>query len=106
MAQVLAPGGMFSVNHYGEAVKEYDFWEKCFTEAGLDISFALKKRQERRQADVEFEELLSENFDRVDKIAPSNPNWCRERHQFEPLAARFARDMRLKMNLRDGGNVI
>ena len=73
VAQVLAPGGMFSVNHYGEAVKEYDFWEKCFTEAGLDISFALKKRQERRQADVEFEELLSENFDRVDKIALPGP---------------------------------
>ncbi|WP_022758856.1 MerR family transcriptional regulator [Butyrivibrio fibrisolvens] len=73
VAQVLAAGGMFSVNHYGEAVKEYDFWEKCFTEAGLDISFALKKRQERRQADVEFEELLSENFDRVDKIALPGP---------------------------------
>lgn len=73
VAQVLAPGGMFSVNHYGEAVKEYDFWEKCFTEAGLDISFALKKRQERRQADVEFEELLSENFDRVEKIALPGP---------------------------------
>jgi len=73
VAQVLAPGGMFSVNHYGEAVKEYDFWEKCFTEAGLDISFALKMRQERRQADVEFEELLSENFDRVDKIALPGP---------------------------------
>ncbi|SEQ28063.1 MerR family transcriptional regulator [Butyrivibrio sp. TB] len=73
VAQVLAPGGMFSVNHYGEAVKEYDFWEKCFTEAGLDISFALKKRQERRQADVEFEELLAENFDRVDKIALPGP---------------------------------
>ncbi len=37
VAGVLAPGGMFSVNHYGEAAKEYDFWEKCLTEAGLDI---------------------------------------------------------------------
>ena len=73
VAQVLAPGGMFSVNHYGEAVKEYDFWEKCLTEAGLDISFALKKRQERRQADAEFEALLSENFDRVEKIALPGP---------------------------------
>ena len=73
VAQVLAPGGMFSVNHYGEAVKEYDFWENCLTEAGLDISFALKKRQERRQADAEFEELLSENFDRVEKIALPGP---------------------------------
>lgn len=73
VAQVLAPGGMFSVNHYGEAVKEYDFWEKCLTEAGLDISFAHKKRDERRQADVEFEALLSENFDRVEKIALPGP---------------------------------
>ena len=73
VAQVLAPGGMFSVNQYGEAVKEYNFWENCLTEAGLDISFALKKRQERRQADVEFEELLSENFDRVEKIALPGP---------------------------------
>ena len=73
VAQVLAPGGMFSVNHYGEAVKEYNFWEKCLTEASLDISFALKKRQERRQADAEFEALLSENFDRVEKIALPGP---------------------------------
>ncbi|SEF80611.1 DNA-binding transcriptional regulator, MerR family [Butyrivibrio sp. Su6] len=73
VAQVLAAGGMFSVNHYGEAVKEYDFWEKCLTEAGLDISFAHKKRDERRQADVEFEALLSESFDRVEKIALPGP---------------------------------
>ena len=73
VAQVLEPGGMFSVNHYGEAVKEYNFWENCLTEAGLDISFALKKRQERRQADAEFEALLSENFDRVEKIALPGP---------------------------------
>ncbi|MBE5838142.1 MerR family transcriptional regulator [Butyrivibrio sp.] len=73
VAQVLAPGGMFSVNHYGEAVKEYDFWEKCLTEARLDISFAHKKRDERRQADVEFEALLSESFDRVEKIALPGP---------------------------------
>ena len=70
---VLAPGGMFSVNHYGEAKKEYDFWEKSLGAAGLDISFALKKRQERRQADTEFEELLSENFDRVEKVALPGP---------------------------------
>ena len=73
VAQVLATGGMFSVNHYGEAAKEYDFWEKCLTEIGLDISFAINKRQERRQADVEFETLLSENFDRVEKIALPGP---------------------------------
>ncbi|WP_022774622.1 MerR family transcriptional regulator [Butyrivibrio sp. AE2015] len=73
VAQVLAAGGMFSVNHYGEAAKEYDFWENCLTEAGLDISFALKKRQERRQMDVEFEALLSDNFDRVEKIALPGP---------------------------------
>ena len=73
VAQVLATGGMFSVNHYGEAAKEYDFWEKCLTEIGLDISFALKKREERRQADAEFEALLSENFDRVEKIALPGP---------------------------------
>ena len=54
-------------------MKEYDFWENCLTEAGLDISFALKKRQERRQADAEFEALLSENFDRVEKIALPGP---------------------------------
>ena len=73
VAGVLAPGGMFSVNHYGEAKKEYDFWEKSLKAAGLDISFALKKRQERRQADTEVEELLSENFDRVEKVALPGP---------------------------------
>lgn len=69
VAQVLTKGGMFSVNHYGEAVKEYDYWEKVLDEAGVDKQFALKKRAERRQMDVEFETFLSENFDRVEKVA-------------------------------------
>ncbi len=73
VAGVLAPGGMFSVNHYGEAAKEYDYWEKNLTEMGLDNSFALKKREERRQADKEFEELLSQNFARVEKVELPGP---------------------------------
>ena len=32
----------------------------------------------------------------------SNPNWCRELHQFEPLATFFARDMRLKYGNKHG----
>ena len=73
VASVLAPGGMFSVNHYCEAKKEYDFWEKALTEAGVDISFALKKREERRQMDIDFVELLSENFDRVETVMLPGP---------------------------------
>ncbi len=69
VAQVLAKGGMFSVNHYGESAKEYDYWEKVLDEAGVDKQFALKKRAERRQMDVEFEALLSEHFEKVEKVA-------------------------------------
>ena len=68
VAGVLAPGGMFSVNHYGEAKKEYDFWEDTLKKIGLDISFALKKRDERRNMDADFEKLLSECFGKVEKV--------------------------------------
>ena len=73
VAQVLAKGGMFSVNHYGEAAKEYDYWEKVLDEVGVDKQFALKKRAERRQMDVEFEALLSEHFEKVEKVALPGP---------------------------------
>ena len=33
---------------------------------------------------------------KFESVPLSNPNWCRELHQFEPLVTRFARDMRLK----------
>ncbi len=35
--------------------------------------------------------------DKFESVPLSNPNWCRELHQFEPLVTRFARDMRLNM---------
>ncbi|WP_458458302.1 MerR family transcriptional regulator, partial [Pseudobutyrivibrio sp.] len=73
VAQVLAKGGMFSVNHYGEAAKEYDYWEKVLDEAGVDKTFALKKRAERRQMDTDFEALLSEHFERFEKISLPGP---------------------------------
>ncbi len=37
---------------------------------------------------------------KFESVPLSNPNWCRELHQFEPLVTRFARDMRLKMDFR------
>lgn len=73
VAQVLAKGGMFSVNHYGEAAKEYDYWEKVLDEVGVDKQFALKKRAERRQMDTDFEALLSEHFERFEKISLPGP---------------------------------
>ncbi|SFC73604.1 MerR family transcriptional regulator [Butyrivibrio sp. YAB3001] len=68
VANVLTPAGIFSVNHYGEAKKEYDFWEKTIKDIGLDVSFALKKRAERKDMDADFEKLLSENFGKVEKV--------------------------------------
>lgn len=61
VAKVLAEGGMFSVNHYGEAAKEYDYWENVLEDVGIDKTFALKKREERRQMDIDFEALLEDN---------------------------------------------
>ncbi|WP_026498811.1 MerR family transcriptional regulator [Butyrivibrio sp. WCD2001] len=68
VAKVLAPGGMFSVNFYSEDNKEYDFWEKTIADIGLDISFAIKRRAERRDLAADFVNLLSENFDKVEIV--------------------------------------
>jgi hypothetical protein len=37
---------------------------------------------------------------KFESVPLSNPNWCRELHQFEPLVTRFSRDMRLKYEER------
>ncbi|SDB67570.1 MerR family transcriptional regulator [Butyrivibrio sp. INlla16] len=68
VAKVLAPGGMFSVNFYSEDNMEYDFWEKTIADIGLDISFAIKRRAERRDLAADFVNLLSENFDKVEIV--------------------------------------
>ena len=73
VAKVFAEGGMFSVNHYGEAAKEYDYWENVLEDVGIDKTFALKKREERRQMDIDFEALLEDNFERVEKILLPGP---------------------------------
>ncbi|WP_022763404.1 MerR family transcriptional regulator [Butyrivibrio sp. AD3002] len=68
VAKVLAPGGMFSVNFYSEDNMEYDFWEKTIADIGLDISFAIKRRAERKDLAADFVNLLSENFDKVEIV--------------------------------------
>ncbi len=35
---------------------------------------------------------------KFENIQFSNPDWCRELHQFEQSVAHFTRDMRLKVN--------
>jgi hypothetical protein len=39
--------------------------------------------------------------DKFESVSLSNPNWCRELHQFEPLVTRFARDMRIRISMEN-----
>ena len=104
VAKVLAEGGMFSVNHYGEAAKEYDYWEKVLDEVGVDKQFALKKRAERRKMDTDFEALLSEHFERFEKISLPGPLI------FESAEALFDRMLKKypegRKNLEDNKRII
>jgi hypothetical protein len=49
--------------------------------------------------------ILKSQSRKFEIVPLSNPNWCRELHQFEPLVTRIARNKRLRMrkSVRSGG---
>ena len=71
-ASVLTPGGMFSMNYYGTTT-EFEYWEKIFTELGIDVSFAVEKRQARERQQEEVKMMLSKYFAKLEFVKIPGP---------------------------------
>ena len=66
-AEVLAEGGMFSVNYYG-LTKEHLYWRRVFEKMGLEISFAENAYAKAKKNHDDFEKLLHRYFKKVDYV--------------------------------------
>ena len=74
VAEVLAPGGMFSVNVSGVS-KEHAFWQEIFTKLKLKTDF-MKEREEKCRKQLEsFMETAGKYFSKVENTVIDN--WMR-----------------------------
>lgn len=71
-AEVLAEGGMFSVNYYG-LTKEHLYWRRVFEKMGLEISFAENAYAKAKKNHDDFEKLLHQYFKKVDYVTLPSP---------------------------------
>lgn len=85
VAEVLGEGGMFSCN--GPEVSDvHFFWKEIFDELKLDSKFISNKLDEKAKERSQFEELLKENFKRVDSVKlPNNMQYDDANDLFERL---------------------
>lgn len=72
VSRVLKSGGMFSVNNFG-MTREQAFWQRVFDEAGLEESFVRELNTDKQKRHDEFQELLTQYFDRVVYITIPSP---------------------------------
>ena len=71
-ANVLVPGGMFSVNYFGTTA-EFGYWEEIFTELGMETSFAVEKRRARERQQEELKAMLSRHFTKLELVKIPGP---------------------------------
>lgn len=71
-ADILAPGGLFSVNNIC-STSEHLFWIDTLKASGLNPSFAIDKYQEAKNAEEEFQTILSKYFRSITNVRLDSP---------------------------------
>lgn len=71
VSNVLAPGGMFSVNVAG-ASREHGFWQELFTKLQLKTDFMKESEAKSKKRLVNFLEILEKYFTRVENTIINN----------------------------------
>lgn len=72
VADILAPGGLFSVNNICAANEDL-FWIDTLKASGLNPSFAMDKYQEAKSAEEEFKTVLSTHFHKITEVHLASP---------------------------------
>ena len=71
-ADILAPGGLFSVNNICTS-SEHLFWIDTLKASGLNPSFAIDTYQEAKNAEEEFQTILAKYFRNITSVRLDSP---------------------------------
>ena len=71
-ADILAPGGLFSVNNICTSGEDL-FWIDAIKASGLNPSFAIDRYQNVKNAEEEFQTVLAKYFRNIENIRLDSP---------------------------------